>query len=130
MPGKNNRWWLLFISLALFGCGPSAPEPLETTIPADSVFGANEMVLILADLHLMESGLQLMRNRGEKTDSIEPAWRNGILHKYRMSSQRFHTNLEYYRKDPDRFIVLYERVVKRLDAMGAGMPDPRKREEN
>jgi hypothetical protein len=107
--------WLLFLLTVLFvSCGPGSRVQPAPSFPADSLIGEDLMVQILADVHTIEGGLQVMRNRGTRIGSMPEDLYNGLYNKYRISEPRFRENLAYYRTDPENFMKLYERVLQEL----------------
>jgi|WetSurMetagenome_2_1015567.scaffolds.fasta_scaffold157315_1 hypothetical protein len=107
--------WLFFLLPVLFvSCGPGSRVRPAPSFPADSLIGEDLMVQILADVHTIEGGLQVLRNRGTRLGSMPEDLYNGLYRKYRISEPRFRENLAYYRTDPENFMKLYERVVQEL----------------
>ena len=105
---------LVFSLLLLFACTRDQ-QPVEAELmPADSIIPEGEMVLLLADVHIIEAALTIERNRGQDADSLANYYYSGVFKKYRISRKRYQENLEYYRKDPDGFFILYGKVNKEL----------------
>ncbi len=106
---------LLFLSLLLLFACTTDQQPVEAQlIPADSIIPEEQMVLILADVHIIESAMLIERNRGKNAASQAGFYYTGLFKKYGISRKRYQQNLEYYRDDPDTFIKLYEKVVREL----------------
>jgi len=112
---------LLFViiaSLLLFvSCGRPAPSEKENTLPADSVIPEKKMTSLLVDVHLLEGGLMIRRNRGDQDKAwTQEAYRKLFL-RYNVSRTQFMANLEYYQRDPKNFTRMYDTVLVRLDKL-------------
>ena len=106
---------LLFLSLLLLLACTTDHQPVEAQlIPADSIIPEEQMVLILADVHIIEAAMVIERNRGGNANSQADFYYAGLFKKYRISRKRYQQNLEYYRDDPDTFSKLYENVIREL----------------
>ncbi|MFH1161620.1 MAG: DUF4296 domain-containing protein [bacterium] len=109
------RYLLWFLSLFLLvGCQTDPKQEEDSSIAADSLIPESEMILILADFHYIEAALQIRRNRGEDASEQAGYYYAGLFRKYHISRQRYQQNLEYYRRDPEVFIKLYEKVNQEL----------------
>ena len=107
---------LFFLSLLLLLACSRDQQSVEThLIPADSIIPEEQMVLILADAHIIEAAMVIERNRGKNANPLADYYYAGLFKKYRISRKQYQQNLEYYRDDPDRFNKIYENVIKELD---------------
>ena len=109
-----TRFLLFLFPVLLMSCGSGARVQPAPSFPADSLISEDLMVQILADVHTIEAGLQVSRNRGAKLGSLPVELYNGLYTKYHISGIRLKENLAYYRTDPDNFLKLYERVFQEL----------------
>jgi len=82
--------------------------------PPDSIIPEKQMVLILADAHIIEAALVIERNRGIEVAPHAAFYYAGLFKKFRISRKCYQQNLEYYRDDPDVFLKLYEKVIREL----------------
>ena len=98
----------------LLSCSGPKSELLPPKLAADSVFGRDEMVHILADVHLVEAALALQRNRKGDVPLLTQEYYDWLCRKYHMSLQRLRENLNYYKSDPQNFSKIYQDVVKDL----------------
>ncbi len=80
-------------------------------IPADSLISPEKMVLILADVHVVEAALLLERNEGKDTRDKPGYYYQGIYKKYHISRARYEQNLTFYREKPDIYAKMYEKVI-------------------
>ena len=117
-------FWLIAFS-CLISCTPSDPLADKPKIPSDSIISEDQMVLMLADIHLADAGLLIKRNRGEKTDKLATKYYEGIFQKYHISADRYQMNLDYYRQDFEVLEKLYEKVVVELKAREQAYVKPR-----
>jgi hypothetical protein len=114
-----NRILLLLVCLAFISCVNEKKEEeksIRPVLPADSVIPPAIMVQLLADVHVVEAGLQLQKNHGIdiRTKAREDYF--GIFRKYRISQKRYEQNLDYYRQDPEAFAKFYELVEQEIAA--------------
>jgi len=117
LPGRNNSMKnsYLFISLFLFFACSTDQQSVETQVnPPDSIIPEKQMVLILADAHIIEAALVIERNRGIEVAPHAAFYYAGLFKKFRISRKCYQQNLEYYRDDPDVFLKLYEKVIREL----------------
>lgn len=107
--------FFFFLPLLLFAACISDPGPdNQVKIPTDSIIPEHQMILLLADAHIIEAALVIARNRGSNTHELGNFYYAGLFSKYKISRNRYQQNLEYYREDPDAFIRLYEKVNREL----------------
>ena len=101
--------------LCLFAsCGRSKTEVLPGRLTADSVFTRDEMIRILADVHVVEASLNFQRGRGGNTTVLTQNYYRWLCRKYHMSQRRFRENLNYYKMNPENFSKMYQEVLKSL----------------
>jgi len=105
---------LLFFLIVLVACTPEKEPAVENSIPADSIIPEAQMVLMLADAHMIESALQIQRNKGKNVSPEADYYYAGLFKKYGVSKERYQQNLEFYRKDPRHYIKLYDKVIREL----------------
>jgi hypothetical protein len=105
--------WLLTPAL-LAGCGSSPEQQPPPSFSRDSLIGETLMVQILADVHEIEAGIQVLRNQGKDPGPLTAELYDGLFRKYHISESRFRDNLSYYRTDPEHYLKLYEQVLKEL----------------
>jgi hypothetical protein len=84
-------------------------------IPADSLIVPEKMVLILADVHVVEASLMLERAKGTDNKRKQDFYYRGIFAKYHISSRRYEQNIEFYRQNPDNFARMYEKVISVIE---------------
>ena len=105
---------LLFSFLLLLSCGTDNESARTVTIPPDSIIPEAQMVLMLADVHMLEAALIVDRNRGKNVSDMADYYYAGLFRKYGVSRERYQLNQEYYRQDPDTFEKLYDKVIREL----------------
>jgi hypothetical protein len=115
---------LLFAGLcaAVFSCKNPVQEERSLLMPADSLIPEALMVQILADVHLLEAGLIIRRNQGERTSGFPDVYYQGLFRKYGISDARFASNLTYYQWDPEGYSALYDKVIAELKARSKWIP--------
>jgi hypothetical protein len=105
-----------FAALFLLSCSSTErPEDVGFGNKPDSVLSENTMVLLLADIHILEAGLNL-----EKSDDGGVTDRTGVLYtglfkKYGITKARYDASLKYYNKSPQEFAKLYSKVITQIE---------------
>ncbi|MCX6281071.1 MAG: DUF4296 domain-containing protein [Bacteroidetes bacterium] len=114
---QNAAFFILSLMPLIFSCSsPDRPKQNES-LPADSVISEKKMMALLVDVHLLEGGLMILRNKGEQDGKwSHDAYRKLFL-RYRITESQFKRNLDYYQKDPKTFAVIYDTVIQRLDRL-------------
>ena len=99
---------LTFIFLALFSCSFT----IEKKEVPDNLISEEEMINILYDMSLISvsKGInkRILENNGMKPKKY-------ILKKYDIDSLQFVTSNEYYSKDLERYLSIYEEVLNKLE---------------
>jgi hypothetical protein len=110
--------WSIFLFLALLlvvlSCKHDADKELSDRIATDSILSEEMMVLILSDLHTIEAAMVIKQNRGEYNDSTVVFLYNGLFTKYKITRERLDRSLEFYRRNTEKYLKLYERVIQEL----------------
>ena len=102
----------ILLGALLFSCkGKKDQTASEDPISADSLINPEKMILIMADVHVVEAALQVQRNEGGESRNNSNYLYNGIFKKYGISADRYDQNLSFYRKDPGEFAKMYEKVI-------------------
>ena len=99
---------LICIFLFLFSCG----FPVEKKEVPDNLISEEEMINILYDMSLISvsKGInkRILENNGMKPKKY-------ILKKYDIDSLQFVSSNEYYSKDLERYLSIYEEVLNKLE---------------
>ena len=99
---------LIFIFLVLFSCSFT----VEKKEVPDNLISEEEMINILYDMSLISvsKGInkRILENNGMKPKKY-------ILKKYDIDSLQFVTSNEYYSKDLERYLSIYEEVLNKLE---------------
>tara|TARA_Y100000766_G_C18814838_1_gene559919 strand:- start:465 stop:917 length:453 start_codon:yes stop_codon:yes gene_type:complete len=99
---------LICIFLVLFSCSFSVEQK---EVP-DNLISEEEMINILYDMSLISvsKGInkRILENNGMKPKKY-------ILKKYDIDSLQFVTSNEYYSKDLERYLSIYEEVLNKLE---------------
>jgi hypothetical protein len=124
----SSRFWIatLLSCTLFFACTENKDIPAPVALSADSLIAPGTMVLILADVHLVEASLLLERNEGLDPQDTPEAYYQGIFNKYRISHERYDRNLTYYREDPENFAKMYEKVIELLQSRQHAMSEAKK----
>ena len=106
----------LLFCLLLFACREKTDNPGEpVALAADSLISEEKMVLILADVHVAEAAFLLERNEGLNSEADPENIYEGIFRKYGISRSRYDQNFAFYRKDPEKFAKMYEKIIGVLE---------------
>ena len=99
---------LIFIFLVLFSCSFT----VEKKEVPDNLISEEEMINILYDMSLISvsKGInkRILENNGMKPKKY-------ILKKYDIDSLQFVASNEYYSKDLERYLSIYEEVLNKLE---------------
>ena len=99
---------LICIFLVIFSCSFN----IETKEVPDNLISEEEMINILYDMSLISvsKGInkRILENNGMKPKKY-------ILKKYDIDSLQFVTSNEYYSKDLERYLSIYEEVLNKLE---------------
>ena len=107
---------VLFCLFLFCSCGGDKPRMLEEQVdlPADSLISEPLMIQLMADVHVLEAGIQVERNHGIDPKGRAEQLYEGLFRKYRITRSQFEKNLAWYRSDPDNFAKFYEKVEQEL----------------
>ncbi len=98
----------IFLFCSVAACNDE-PRPLR--VPEE------RLVLVLADIHIAEAALQALR--GDTKDSMSAVYYDQIYTLHKVDSAAVHQSLEQLREDPQRMKDLYDRVMERVETLGA-----------
>ena len=106
----------ILLCTLLLGCSEKKDRSLSPfVIPADSVISPDKMVLIMADVHVIEAALLFESNEALESKEDVGFYYKGIFNKYHISPARYNQNLKFYRQNPENFARMYEQVIKVTD---------------
>ena len=108
---------LVFCSflLVLASCKSSGEKALPKGLVKDSIIPQNEMISILADVHILESALQFESSRNKNISTMHDFYYRKLFSDYKISRRKFSLNLNYYEMDPENLRKMYGEVVKKLE---------------
>jgi hypothetical protein len=84
-------------------------------VSADSLISPDKMILILSDVHIIEASMLIGRNEGKEPDGKSELYYQGIFRKYQISQRQYDLSLAYYRKNPENFAKMYDKVIEILE---------------
>jgi hypothetical protein len=108
----------LFALLIFAASACSAPGRYDSGVP-DSV-----LVVVLADLHLLEAALQMEASEDslflddDSLASTLPGTRDSVLASHGLTEDVFNRAMEPYLQDPTQYVYLYNRVLDNLIQRG------------
>lgn len=110
---------LLFVLLAGMLITSSCYEVHEgTTVEAPaSLIDQDKMVLILADVEVLESALRQKQNTGHEIADLKEQYYRSVFLSHEVTREQFDSSMAYYRQDMDLMNQIYEKVITRLSLM-------------
>ncbi|MCX6286875.1 MAG: DUF4296 domain-containing protein [Bacteroidetes bacterium] len=114
---------LLGLLCSLLSCSPPERSGLDEGLPADSVISEKKMMALLIDVHLLEGGLMIQRNKGEQDSKWNHEAYRKLFLRYHVTQSQFVKNLAYYQKDPKNFTKIYDTVLQRIDRLRKPPPE-------
>jgi hypothetical protein len=113
---KYSLWF--FIIITLFAC-KKHQEPAGNEIQKpDSIISRRQMVMILTDVQLTEAAMGYLTTKGDPKKNLSADdYYNAVFSKYKISRKNFETNFDFYKRDQEDLIKIYEEVIKNLENM-------------
>ena len=96
--------------------------PLTNALPADSLISPEKMIHILADMQVLEAGLNFERNDGAQVKEKSVFYYNGLFKKYKISRSRYDANLKYYSQNPMEMAKMYDKVIREIEIRQKSFP--------
>ena len=107
--------FIVFMLCCFSSCGDHHVVSHQVNFPADSLIPRDEMINVLADIHLAEAALQFQQNKHLNIPERARSYYGWLCSKYHFSRKRLMYNLDYYSQDVDQFSMMYKEVVKILN---------------
>jgi len=102
-------WLILLVVLLSLSCS-------RDKLP-QGILSKEKMIPVLVDLHLAENIFTQRFALGMNKDkSVEDLYIS-VLKKYNVSQKVFEESVYYYSKHPDKYKLIYDEVLNRLNAM-------------
>lgn len=76
-----------------------------------------KMILILADVEIVESTLRQKQNTGQEIGSLREVYYHTVFKNHEVSKELFDSSLLYYKQDAVTMDEIYEDVITRLSLM-------------
>lgn len=103
----------LLILIQLFmACGKK-----ETEIPP-GVLPADQMISVLADIHIAEARLQIADVRSSNPD-LKNKYVAEVLSRHKINTSLFNKSFDYYSSHPELFSQMYEKVIEEISKQQA-----------
>lgn len=104
-----NRFVLMLCALFIFSCASKKEGP----VPAD-IISKDTMILILTDIHLLESSLNLRIFEDRKLMNARNAIKPKIYKNYGVSKEQFFKSYTYYANKPLLIDSIYTDVISEI----------------
>ena len=108
---------LIFIIPLIVSCNPKSHGVKAGDLPSDSIIPEKKMVSLLTDVHVLEAGLMIRKNKGQQDRKWADDAYASLFRRYRITNRQMIRNLEYYQKDPVTFGRIYDTVIKHLNSL-------------
>jgi len=109
-------FWFLIIP-ALFACKKQQSPTGSDTQKPDSLISRRQMVRILTDVHLTEAAVSFIKTRGDASKNLSEDYYTVVFSKYKISRKNFESNFDYYKRDQEDLIKMYEEVIDNLERL-------------
>ena len=110
----------LFLFLFLGSCQNGKKPTVKTVNRPDTIISEKQMIRILTEMHLTEAALIYLRNHGTDINEVTAEYYNILFSRYKTTKKNFDRNLEYYQEDPEKFLAMYDEVIRKLDTLAKG----------
>lgn len=94
----------------------SVHDDIKNTKP-ENLIAREKMILILADVEIVESALRQKQNTGQEINSTREVYYHTIFNNHQVSKEQFDSSLLYYKQDAETMNEIYEDVITRLSLM-------------
>jgi hypothetical protein len=112
------KYFLCFIALlVLFACKNRESLSVTDLQKPDSLISRTQMIRILTDVHLTEAALVYMKTKGETSKNLTDDYYNAVFSKYKISRKNFESNFDYYKRDQEDLIKMYDEVINNLEKL-------------
>jgi len=108
--------WFLIIP-ALFACNKQQSPPGSDPQKPDSLISRRQMVRILTDVHLTEAAVSFIRTRGDAPKNLTGDYFTAVFSKYKISRKNFESSFDFYKRDQENLIKIYEEVIGNLERL-------------
>jgi hypothetical protein len=104
---------IILLILSLSSCREQThPEDVGYGPKPDSILSEQNMILLLADVHILEAGLNMIKNDGGPVEDRSAFLYEGLFRKHHTTKRLYEASLRYYNSNPQLFAKLYVRVVE------------------
>jgi Domain of unknown function (DUF4296) len=106
----------VFIFLILTACENHQSPSVGNSEKPDSIISRDQMIGILSDVHLTEAALAYLKTSGKQMKGLSNDYYKAVFSKYKISRKRFTSSFDYYKRDQEGLIKMYDEVIKKLEA--------------
>lgn len=110
-----KTWIVLFVLLYVISCGK---KKKEFVVP-DGIIKKEEMVKILADIHITEATINLRNVSATNTVSLNASLYKNVFVKHSIAKEEFEKSYTYYSGNTELFNDVYDNVITELTKMQA-----------
>jgi len=108
---------LTFLLFALFSCSQPDTADQLVSLPSDSIIPEKTMIALLVDVHLLEGGMMVQRNKGQQDLQWGGEAYRKLFLRYHVKKNQFIKNMVYYQGNPKNYSRMYDTVLARIDKL-------------
>lgn len=114
-----RRIILLFVlALVFFSSCSTSVEEEKNTVP-ENLISRDQMVIVLADIHIAEAYVDNLRKSGHQTKDSSMAYFERVFRKNDIDQSDFEESLLFYKKDMQDMEYIYTDVITRINELKA-----------
>lgn len=103
----KNVWCLLLLMFFFSGCSNNNSVP-QNILPEDT------MIQIIVDMHIADAILIEPSVQQKQLVISNKKFYTSVLTKHHLTKEEFQNNIDFYSDDPEKFDLIYERVIEEL----------------
>lgn len=110
-----KTWFVLFVLLYVISCGK---KKKEFVVP-DGIIKKEEMVKVLADIHITEATINLRNVSSTNAASLNASLYKSVFVKHKISKEEFEKSYAFYSSNTELLNAVYDNVITELTKMQA-----------
>lgn len=104
---RTLRTFFLLLAFAFVACGKKEAETPQ------GVLSSEQMISVLADIHIAEARLQIADVRSSNPD-LKNKYVAEVLSRHKINTSVFARSFDYYSSHPEIFSQMYEKVIEEI----------------
>lgn len=111
-----KKYIFLLLSTVILASCYTTQEEIGIQVP-DDLIPRDKLVLILADIEIIESAIRDKQNFGHEIADLNEAYYASTFKFYEVSRDQFESSMKFYKQDLDLMNDIYEDVITRLSVI-------------